>query len=257
MANLSFKDFFEPNKMKLAIYGRDRNLTRVDRKWRGRVVNGEWSIYHEPNQDRDLLEEIEVESHSFVRNFFNLLVSQGLDIDSLGSSTYGSAQLGIQDIANTTGVSYGSTIDVGDGGATNGDGYRGANGDTNGGLLVGSLSTAFSFENYSLAAAFIEGTATNAFNYQAMVDHATTVLVTHSTAGGTFKWTSTYVRNFNNNDPGTVNRVVWETGLLADLTKPAGRNILVARDVLTATVVITAGNQLRVTYTITTPDMTA
>lgn len=246
--------------MKFALYGEDKNLTQKKRRTApGRFVychetkEMKWSILHEVG-DRKLIREWEEEAHSFVRNWYTLLITQAFDVDSLGlvaqCACYGAGKL-IMKTNTGTFQALTTPADIGAAGAS-GIGYRAGAGVCAFGIQVGTGTNANSFEDAQLQTLIVEGCSCacpKEMSHVAMVDYtAGCDKPTYSSC--TTKWTHVLFRFFNNNSGGTIG--VNEVGLSSDIANPSG-NIMMARDKLCAQVCVTNAGQLKVTYTLVSP----
>ncbi len=248
--------------MKFALYGEDENLTRDRRKASSRVPPGQfvycrekgemkWSILHEVGR-RQLVKEWEEPAHSFVRNWYTLLISQAFDIDALGLTAqcacYGAGKFVIK---NTVGGFSAMTgpVDIGCAGDVN-DGYRATAGVCTNGIQVGTGTNANSFEDAQLQTKVTEGCTSGKLSHIAMVDYTLGCdKPTYSSC--TTKWTHLIFRFFNNNSGGTIG--INEVGLVANTAGASVINMMVARDKLCAQVCVTDAGQLKVTYTMVSP----
>lgn len=246
---------FSLGKLVLSIYGKDEVLSHP-RQYRssidapGRVVNGKWSTLHEIGK-RKLIYADEIDAHSFTRNFYNMMVMMSMDSDSLGSSSYAAGALGMKGLDGTVDTAAHHIVHqlVSSPAGISGQGYRGGSGSTTNGILAGTGTTAFTFNDFALDTLIAEGTGSGQMSYVAMDDYTASNVVYN---GGTLKWTTTYERFMNNNSGGSI--VVEEVGLVADHSTPGGSAYLMARDLLggSALTIADAG-QLKVTYTIVSP----
>ncbi len=246
-------------KMRLAIYGEDEVLKRNHRKASsrpipGRMVNGVWSTLHERG-DRKLISEDFVDCHTWTRNAYTLWVSQFVDGDSLGSSTFAAGHLTMK---RTDGSVETLTTpgDIG-GAGVNDSGYRASSGTAIAGIQAGKgdgagAAAAYSFENFVLEDLIEEGTTSgNQMNYAAMDDY-TIAGLTYSS----FVWTMVIQRFMNNNSGGSI--TVEEVALVANMVTPANGRYLMARDVLGGDAKLVADmGQFDCTYTITSPTLPA
>ncbi len=247
--------------MKFALYGEDENLAQNHRKASSRVAPGRfvfcstqgemrWSTLHEVG-NRKLLIEWEEEAHSFVRNWYTLLISQAFDIDALGLTAqcacYGAGKFVIKE-TDASFTAHTVPMDIGTAGGSN-DGYRGAASNCALGVQVGTGTNANSFEDAQLQTKVVEGTGSGQLSHVAMVDYtAGCDKPTYSSC--TTKWTHSLFRFFNNNSGGTIG--INEVGLVANPNNE-GIFFMVARDKLCAQVCVTDAGQLKVTYTMVSP----
>ena len=169
--------------MKFALYGEDENLTRDHRKASSRVPPGrfifcrdkgemKWSILHEVG-NRKLVKEWEEEAHSFVRNWYTLLITQAFDIDALGLTAqcacYGAGKFVIKE-TDATFQAITTPFDIGVAGGLN-QGYRGGAGQCDRGIQVGTGTNANSFEDFQLQTLVLEGCTSGKLSHVAMVDY--------------------------------------------------------------------------------------
>lgn len=248
--------------IKFALYGEDENLKRNHRKASSRVPPGQlvfckekgemkWSILHEVGK-RKLVKEWEEPAHSFVRNWYTLLITQAFDIDALGLTAqcacYGAGKFIIKQIVGSF-VALTSPFDIGSAGSA-GAGYRASAGQCCRGIEVGTGTNANSFEDAQLQTLVLEGCTSGKMSHVAMVDY-TAGCDKPIYSSCTTKWTHTLFRFFNNNSCGTIG--INEVGLVTRPSNPSGSNIMVARDKLCAQICVTDAGQLKVTYTMVSP----
>lgn len=241
---------FSLGKLGLAVYGEDKVLSRPRQHKSsivvpGRMVKGKWSTLHEVG-NRQLVYEDEIDAHSFVRNFYNHMVMQAMDSDSLGDSAYSAGNLAIKR-TDATIDTLGLPADIGSAGALD-NGYRAGSGVDDFGIQAGRGTGAFSFNDFVLGTLIIEGTGTNQMNYVAMDDYTSANIVYNAC---TLKWTATYERFLNNNSGGSID--IEEVSLIDE---HAGTALwyMMARDVLGCSMLTIAdAGQLKVTYTISSP----
>ena len=166
-------------------------------------------------------------SHTFVRNWFNILFCAFVSFLSTGS-TYGAGYLSSKGIAGTvsnTGYGYAN-------------GMIGTLGLSTRGIVVGRGAGAESFESNVLTTPIAQGSGANQLHFQAQA--ATTVAYT----AGTLTWAATLKRIMNNNSAASID--VTETGI--NLYNTGNGDFLVSRDLLGAAVPVAVGGQLTVTY---------
>jgi len=196
-----------------------------------------------------VIQHLKQRSHSWVRNAYNLLLSQMAckNLDS-GVGEYGAGFLSIKSTA--------AAITRGDRGAiivreneenfeTGGidGGYRSLAANDSFGILVGSNAGAWSFEDYVLLTPITEGTGPGQLNHVAMAVPIRSY--------GALTWTITWVRYFNNNTLLVTDVLVNEVGLVAyGFAAFSDAYWVTSRDVLGATVTVPGTGQLKVTYTI-------
>jgi hypothetical protein len=107
------------------------------------------------------------------------------------------------------------------------------------GIVVGTGTTAESFESYTLATPVVHGNSSGRLSYAAQ--NAT--VMSYDTPSKT--WTIQFVRLFNNNSGGTI--TVTETAMLYDYSSVI--NFMYCRDLLDSPVEVANTAQLTVTYT--------
>lgn len=167
-------------------------------------------------------------SHTFVRNWFNILFGAFTSFASTGS-TYGAGYISSKQPGGTVqNVGFGYAYSLV---APIGDSLRG--------IMVGRGTTAESFDCFTLTTPIANGSGTNQLAFQAQ--SATTAAYT----AGTLTWDATLKRVMNNNSSASIS--ITETGL--GLYTGSG-NFLVSRDLLAAAVPVAAAGQLTVTYTL-------
>lgn len=185
---------------------------------------------HEPS-GRLIMERHEV-GHSWTRNAWNMLLAFFGDAGASGAS-FGAGHLTARDITGTISSDTGYCCEP----DYNGDVDRGAfcNPSTNAdyGIVVGTGSTAFSVNQYALAAICGHGTGSGQLNYAAMAQS------TRSYASST--WTCRHSRTMANNSGAPI--VVSEIGLYWQgfLFTNVNRVYMMARDVLETPVTVAAG----------------
>jgi len=180
-------------------------------------------------------------SRTYNRNFWNSVFSF-ITATATSSGTFGAGVLSIKDTGGTT-----RTVN-GDGGYAVGCGFlhlSAAIGDATIGNVVGTGSTAESFENNALVTKVAHGTGSGQISYGGQGSPVP------SYNAGTKVWTTLQSRFFNNNSGGTI--VIAETGMYPNITygSNAQSPTMIERSLLGATVSVLNGGQLTVTYTIT------
>ena len=188
-------------------------------------------------------------SHSYTRNAYNLLACDIMAIRGTGG--YSAGQMSIRTTAGTVVssvycpiigrcCSYGPRSDNPEAGSNT---LLGSVGNANYGILVGTGSTAESFEGYALASPCAEGTGANQLNYMAMGAPQ------KSWDGPTLTLTIILSRYMNNNSAGTIT-----IGEIALVTQAAHNNAycntVLSRDVLGSPVAVPASGQILSTYTL-------
>lgn len=167
--------------------------------------------------------------HSFTRNFWNWAAWY------MGANTYSSTTFGAGYISSKTSAAgmVNPTYCGWNAGPVGGLGVAGI------GIVVGTGDTAFSVEQYALAALIAQGTGAGQFSYAAQI------AFTSAYTAGSKTWKATTSRIYNNNSGGSI--TVKETGIYGTGT---GVIIMFERSVLSPTVTVATGGQLTVTYEI-------
>lgn len=166
--------------------------------------------------------------HSWNRNYWGAMFYTGSGCISTTTNFGAGYMTAKSPAANLAGVNYGSM-----GVATGGLGVSSS------GIQIGTGDTAFSVEQYAMAALIASGNGAGQMAYTAQSAN-----VTAYTAGSK-TWKTTLSRIFNNNSGGSI--TVKETGI----TCYGGIvQIFLERSVLSPTVTVATGGQLTVTYEI-------
>jgi len=165
-------------------------------------------------------------SHTFVRNWFNILFCALAGSQSSGSS-FGEGYLNIKRQDGTViAATYNNT-----------NHYDAGSGVTDYGIVLGRGTTAESFESYSLATKITHGSGTNQLVYNAQS------LPSVSYTSGTKTWLATHQRVFNNNSSAAI--TVTESALISYY---GSYYILISRDLLSSSVNVPVGAQLTAKY---------
>lgn len=176
--------------------------------------------------------------HSWTRNFYNRMF--GLLVGCLGDGTgqFGAGKMSAKQVNGTV---YSS----------NSDGYcYNANQSWLFDIVVGTGDTAFSADDYALAALISDGTGSGQLSHQATTRGA----LAYTATPGSEKWTLSISRMFNNNSGDSI--AVKEAGLATNaFTYPFNgasitANIYNERSVLSPMVVVPDGGRIIVTYAI-------
>jgi len=194
------------------------------------------------------------EAHTFVRNMHNVIATQILDIAPNGangatdtSDEHGLGSLTLVDVTGTSQGTVASPYDVG--AAARGQGYYGPVGNSTHGLVVGTGTSEFSFESFALGTPVISGSAAGEMAYSS----AENAVVTFDSNSS--RYSVNYARFFNNNTTASI--VVAEIGMVSEMVNPNAAEVLICRDALSTTLTVTAGGQLKVTYTFTSQQFTS
>lgn len=181
----------------------------------------------------------EQECHSWTRNFYNLIASQMLSVNSTDSSTFGDGHINWKDHDGTLrGVSsYAQSL-------YSSNPYQGSSDDDDYGIVVGTGSTAESFEDYQMDSLIAAGDGAGELNYSESPEP-------------TFAWDSgartfdiVHRRYMANNSGGSI--TIAEIGLKARVYYSSGQTnyALMARDVLGSSVAIADAGVARCKYTV-------
>lgn len=170
-------------------------------------------------------------AHSWTRNFYNWL--SYLCTQNLSSgSTFGAGYLSMKDVGGTIRNLPVVAMGFYNLGAVGNDAY---------GIVVGTGTTAESFDSYAMATKVANGTGSGQLEYRAQ--KATTGAYT----SGTKTWDFSLVRIFDNTSNGTI--TVKETGFIIYNVNYA-YYFLVCRDLLASSVDVLDDGFLTVTYTV-------
>lgn len=227
-----------------------KQLKKLGRKLHIPIPEAFWEL-EVRDKDGKVIQRHRQRSHSWVRNAYNWLFCQLAAKDG-DDDTFGAGKLNLKNIAGS--VQYAnSSICVGvwrRGESTIRScdteevfGYRGAAGAGDVGIVVGSGTTAESFESYQLATIIAHGTGAGQLTYIESEE------LTASYAALTM--TVEHVRYFNNNSGGDIS--VNELAIYAQLANgisPYIHKTMVTRDKLASTVTVPNTGQLKVTYTV-------
>ncbi len=195
---------------------------------------------------RELLYRYHQPHNSFNRNFFNWLNSQMLGLAATDTPGFADGDLNYKDINGI--VRGGIPMQIG-GGETSVDiGYRGSSGSNRAGIIIGTGSIAFTFDDWGISGLsngniILDGTGAGEMN------RVQSEVSTFAWDSPTRKWTTTYPRFFNNNSGGTI--TVAEVCMR--IASGSGSDTLatmVFRDVLGTSIPVDDGGQLLVTYTL-------
>lgn len=185
-------------------------------------------------------------SHSWTRNAYNVMASQLLGLNG-NDATFAGGNLNLKDTGGTMRYgTYGLGFDPNvtfENASTTQPGYRATSGSLVGGIVVGTGTSAESFEDYVLETPVAEGTGAGQMNYAASDVHV------ESYVAGTLTKTNTLVRYANNNSAADIE--INEVALYGrSFANGSVQTVCYARDALGATVIIAVSAQLKVTYTI-------
>lgn len=196
------------------------------------------------NPDGSPGEIYEDRSRTFNRNFWNMLFSRCSD-PVTSSGTFGAGVLSIKDTGGTTRTIAGALSGVGTASNLCDFNSMGALGDATLGIVVGTGTTAESFEHNALVTRVAHGSSAGTLSYTASANP------TPSYNAGTKVWTAAQSRIFNNNSGGTI--VIAETGIYANFgyANTTSGTFMIERSLLGATVSVLNAGQLTVTYTTT------
>jgi len=179
-------------------------------------------------------------SQSWVRNAYNIVVTQMCGVAGSTGGGYGAGNMPIRNIAGTqisSGTSsfriHGSDLNF----------WIGGVGNSNLGIVVGTGTVAESLEDHKLGTPVANGTGAGQMSYTAQETTVSTY------TGGTRIWDSVMMRYINNNSGGAI--VIGEAGAYVTVSYAASSTTcMLCRDLLAATVNVPDTAQLKVTYTI-------
>jgi hypothetical protein len=237
--------FEEADYRQLRTLGQRLHIPVLEALWELEVIDREGTP----------VQRLRQQSHSFVRNAYNHLISQMAAKNGDGGLTFGPGFINIRETGGSvrsgnypilTGHNSNSSstqsLDI----AGTGQGILAPAGASYKGIVVGSGAGPESFEDYALQSLIPNGTSPGTLSY--IQSEAPAV----SYDGPSLTLTVTHVRFFNNNSGGPID--VNEVGIyLIGKTGYSGtsnRTWMVARDKLVATVTVPDTGQLKVTYTI-------
>jgi len=197
------------------------------------------------DKDGKLIQRHRQRSHSWTRNAYNMMFSC-LASKNCTDATFEAGKLSMKD---TSGVkrsgNYPWSLEDDKTQESLTCGYRAGGGDDDHGILVGSGTTAESFEDYKLETQITEGTGAGQLNHAISEAH----VVTWTPATKILK--DELVRYFNNNTVGETSVDVNEVGLhRAGNAFAQPYDACMAHDKLASTVTVPSTGQLKVTYTI-------
>lgn len=194
------------------------------------------------DQDGKVIQRYKQRSHSWVRNAYNLMMSQlgALDGDD---ASFGAGYINLKKTDGSV-VTASKPLTMGARTASvqgAGAGYRGTAASDSCGILVGSGTDAESFEDYVLQTPIAEGAGAGQLNHVEGEAPAESYVGTAKRAA--------IARYLNNNSGGNVS--VNEVGLVGFASADgSGANFMFARDKLASTVTVPDTGQLKVTYTV-------
>lgn len=193
--------------------------------------------------DGEVLHEHDERGHSWVRNAYNLLISQMCAIGT-GDTTFGE---GLISAKTTTAVikgggSYKNPLTVSglSQPETSGCGFCGGIGDDSIGIVIGKGLTPFNFEQYRLDSIIPNGGGAGQFAYQSF----NPIIKEYNVGSKIYK--VTHSRVFNNNSSSSI--TVTEVGIYNKMVNEY--NTLVTRDVLTTPIVVPPASKLTISYNI-------
>lgn len=204
------------------------------------------------NLDGETIHEHEERGHSWVRNAYTLLTCQmcNIALDYAATPVYGPGNIIIKKTngvlvhgyapapENKWGI-YGPSYPE-----SPGYGYVGVSSSVDNGIVVGTGTTSYDFEQFALSSIILNGSGTGQLAYQA----STMLGKSYNSENKTF--TVTYQRIFNNNSSGS--QTISEVGMYAKLSYPGGfvQSVMMTRDVLSTPVEVPTASKLTVTYTL-------
>ncbi|QDR80237.1 hypothetical protein [Sporomusa termitida] len=229
MLNVTEKDYDEIRRL-----GKKLHIPIPEMFWGFKVESLDGGVLHDHDE----------RGHSWVRNAYNWLTSQMCAVNA-ASTTYGAGYLAMKQINGTV---SGSGYAIGMPTVNNsielaGQGFSGAV-NTATGLVVGTGTAAFDFEQHTLEAIINNGTNAGELLYLAFNP------IVKNYDSSTSTYSVTHSRYFTNNSGGDI--VVSEVGIYTPRIYVAnGTGIaMVTRDVLETPVTVPDLARLTVTYTI-------
>ena len=184
-------------------------------------------------------------SHSWVRNAYNVAVVMFAGVNPNGGGTYQAGAINMkltngtvisEDQLRSVAIDQGYYVDI----EGQSFGYRGAIGDNNYGIQVGTGNNAESFEDYCLQSLVAHG------NLAGQLSYAAGEVPAESYDAPSKTYTVQHVRFFNNNSGGDI--TISEVGLVSRGDGGTYKKML-SRDLLTPAVVVASTGLLRITYT--------
>lgn len=229
-------------------------LERLGAKLHIATPTAKWGFKLEKQDSGEVLYETTERAHSWVRNAYTMLISN-MCADGVTQNSYGTGVLGIKSTGATAwqaangAYSISPSVSV-NSGATNalrypGNGFVGAAGSTTNGIVIGTGTAAYSFDDYKLASMVSNGNGTGQMAYSA--------------GTGVDNWdstnkiyTSSFVRIINNNSGADI--VINEVGIIMNTYSPAGYyyNCLMVRDLLETPITVPTDSKLTITYNMQT-----
>ena len=195
------------------------------------------------DKDGRVIQRHRQRSHSWVRNAYNQLVTQLMGING-SDETWGAGYINIMQSSGT--VMSGTRVATICNDSADPEGapyaYMAAAGSDTSGILVGSGTTAETFEDYNVETLIANGVGAGQLSYVASDPPAKTY------TAGTKVYQVQHVRYFNNNSGASIN--VNEVALLCSGEFGGSRMWANSRDVLGSSVAVPDTGQLKVTYTI-------
>ncbi|MBA7683753.1 hypothetical protein ES703_92134 [subsurface metagenome] len=194
------------------------------------------------DKDGRVIQRHRQRSHSWVRNAYNLMIMQGAGINGNESAVFGAGEVNIKLADGTVRQSprAANICDADYDPEAVGFGYTAVAGWDTYGILVGSGTTAESFEDYFLDTQIVDGTGAGELS------HIASETPSRSYADTTYS--VDLVRYFNNNSGGNVD--VNEVALVTNGYYGGAHIWMQSRDKLGATVTVPSTGQLKVTYTV-------
>ena len=179
--------------------------------------------------DGRLHQKFEGRSHTWVRNFWNLITVYPCDLP-LVATNFGAGYLSLKQISAAVSALNKDQHEISNLGPISNSTY---------GILCGRGSNAESFESYALTTPITHGTGANQLSHRAQ--NATTQEYT----AGTKTWNMNLVRLFDNLSGSTIS--VTETAIVI-YTSAYGYKVMLCRDLLGAPVDVLNNGVLSITY---------
>lgn len=227
-------------------------LERLGAKLHIATPTAKWGFKLEKQDGSEILYEATERAHSWVRNAYTILICNMCG-NGPTQTSYGAGVLGVK---GTNGVGWQGTtgaypfapaVSV-NSGAVNalrypGNGVVGAAGSITNGIVIGTGTTAYSFDDYKLATVIANGNAAGQMAYSAGT-------ATDTWDSASKLYTSSFTRIMNNNSGADI--VVSEVGLIGYVGVSYASYFLLVRDLLEAPIVVPTDSKLTVTYNMQT-----
>ncbi|WP_378955382.1 hypothetical protein [Pelosinus sp. sgz500959] len=201
-----------------------------------------WNFKIEDDKSDNVIHEHDERGHSWVRNAYNHLVCQMCAIGTYG--TYGAGNINIKTVSGSTISSNPYAIAIMPASVeSSGSGYCATAGDDNMGIVVGTSTTAFNFDQTALVSKIANGSSSGQLSHQAF----SPIVKNYDSTSKTY--TVTHSRVFNNNGSSTI--TINEVGIYATLGWGGSTaQTMTTRDVLATPIVVPPVSKVTITYTL-------